>query len=379
MTVRSPGRHPGSREGDPRCCSAAYGATIDDMEQNSSGPGGFDRSSLQNVQSWRRSRSDRMLAGVCGGIGRALNIDPVLVRVVMAVLVISGPGIIFYVAAWVLMPDEGSDRSAAQGLLGDRVRPGPPVAVAGGDRRLCVRRPSRMMSSFNFGRVIPGPLVVLAVIWIVARHRRKLRRGGQQQDWAANRGWSGPQAPAPPVSPVNRVNRVSGSRVSGSGRSAWSSRQPGQWKPRLQPPRRWISRLPRRPCLDILGGVAQRPTQGRPRAPMQRTPTRKPTQSRPKRASARPPSCRRWRPPRTRTRTRSPTVPDAAQRRGAADRPLRARAGGAGEWLQQATLAIRARVPLDVLLSTICPSRRSRRSTSRPEGPPRQVAEPVAT
>ena len=90
-------------------CFRREGASIDDMEQNSSGPGGFDRGGLQNVQSWQRSRSDRMVSGVCGGIGRALNIDPVLVRVVMAVLIISGPGIIFYIAAWVLMPDEGSN------------------------------------------------------------------------------------------------------------------------------------------------------------------------------------------------------------------------------------------------------------------------------
>ena len=78
------------------------------MEQNSSGPGGFDRGGLQNVQSWQRSRSDRMVSGVCGGIGRALNIDPVLVRVVMAVLIISGLDHLLH-RRWVLMPDEGSN------------------------------------------------------------------------------------------------------------------------------------------------------------------------------------------------------------------------------------------------------------------------------
>ena len=192
------------------------------MDQNSSGPGGFDRNGLQNVQSWQRSRSDRMVAGVCGGIGRALNIDPVLIRVVMAVLVISGPGIIFYIAAWVLMPDEGSERSAAQGLLGDRVRPDHPwlwPIVIG----VCVFVGIAMMSSFDFGRVVPGPLIVLAVIWIVARHRRKLRRG-QQQDWAATRGWSGPQHTGPAGQPGQPG-------------------QPGQWQPGQQgpagPPGQW--------------------------------------------------------------------------------------------------------------------------------------------
>ena len=148
------------------------------MEQNQNEPGGFDRSRLQNVQSWQRSRSDRWVAGVCGGIGRALNIDPVLVRVVMAVLIISGPGVIFYIAAWVLMPDEGSERSAAQGLLGDRVRPDHPwlwPIVIG----VCVFVAIAMMSSFNVGRFVPGPLIVLAVIWLAAKHRKGERRRGQ--------------------------------------------------------------------------------------------------------------------------------------------------------------------------------------------------------
>jgi phage shock protein PspC (stress-responsive transcriptional regulator) len=156
------------------------------MEQNQSGPGGFDRDSLQNPQSWRRSRSDRWVAGVCGGIGRALNIDPVLVRVVMAVLIISGPGIIFYIAAWVLMPDEGSDRSAAQGLLGDRVRPDHPwlwPIVIGA----CVFAAIAMMSSFNVGRLVPGPLIVLAIIFLVAKQRKSNgRRGGQWTGQGSN-------------------------------------------------------------------------------------------------------------------------------------------------------------------------------------------------
>ncbi|MEU8225866.1 PspC domain-containing protein [Kribbella sp. NPDC048915] len=148
------------------------------MEQNQSGPAGFDRNRLQNPQNWRRSRSDRWLAGVCGGIGRALNIDPVLVRVVMAVLIISGPGIVFYIAAWILMPDEGSERSAVQGMFGDRMRTDHPwfwPVVAGG----CVFLAVAMMSSFNFGRFVPGPLIVIGVIWLIAKQRKSSRPGGQ--------------------------------------------------------------------------------------------------------------------------------------------------------------------------------------------------------
>ncbi|WP_405055755.1 PspC domain-containing protein [Kribbella sp. NBC_01505] len=156
------------------------------MEQNSSGPGGFDRSRLQNVQNWQRSRSDRMVAGVCGGIGRAVGIDPVLIRVVMAVLIISGPGVIFYIAAWLLMPDERSDRSAAQGLLGDRVRADHPwlgPIVVG----VAVFIAIATMSSFNFGRFVPGPLIVLAIIGVVAYHRK----GGRRQSCTGQKSRSG--------------------------------------------------------------------------------------------------------------------------------------------------------------------------------------------
>jgi phage shock protein PspC (stress-responsive transcriptional regulator)/predicted membrane protein len=165
------------------------------MEQNQSGPAGFDRNRLQNPQSWRRSRSDRWVAGVCGGIGRALNIDPVLVRVVMAVLIISGPGVIFYIAAWVLMPDEGSDRSAAQGVLGDRVRSDHPwfwPVVIGA----CVFFAIAMMSSFNFGRFVPGPLIVVGVIWLIAKQRKgNCNQGRRPQDTVppTTSAYAGPQ------------------------------------------------------------------------------------------------------------------------------------------------------------------------------------------
>lgn len=156
------------------------------MEQNSNGrpPGdGFNADRLRDVQNWRRSRSDRVLAGVCGGIARALNIDPVLIRVVMAVLILSGPGVLFYAAAWLLMPDDGNDRSAAQGMLGDRVRPDHPwlwPVVIGA----CVFLAIAMMSSFDVGRFAPGPLIVLGLIWYFVFHRKGECRRRTTQDHA---------------------------------------------------------------------------------------------------------------------------------------------------------------------------------------------------
>jgi phage shock protein C len=53
----------------------------------------------------KRSRDDRMLGGVCGGIARHFDIDPVIVRIATVALVCAvGVGAVTYVAAWILMP-----------------------------------------------------------------------------------------------------------------------------------------------------------------------------------------------------------------------------------------------------------------------------------
>jgi phage shock protein C len=67
-----------------------------------------------NVTRIKRSRDDRMLGGVCGGIAKHLNIDPVIVRIATIALVCAiGAGAVAYVAAWVLMPLEDGPATAA--------------------------------------------------------------------------------------------------------------------------------------------------------------------------------------------------------------------------------------------------------------------------
>jgi phage shock protein C len=56
-----------------------------------------------------RSRNDRMIAGVAGGLAATLNIDPLLVRIVLLVLAfLNGFGFMLYVALWLLVPNEDS-------------------------------------------------------------------------------------------------------------------------------------------------------------------------------------------------------------------------------------------------------------------------------
>lgn len=68
-----------------------------------------------DIRRLRRSRSDRIVAGVSGGIAEAVGIDPNIVRLLFVILCFfGGAGILLYVVAWVLLPDEGADRSIAQ-------------------------------------------------------------------------------------------------------------------------------------------------------------------------------------------------------------------------------------------------------------------------
>ncbi|MEU6313154.1 PspC domain-containing protein [Streptomyces sp. NPDC047014] len=70
----------------------------------------------------RRSRRDKVLAGVCGGLGRYFDLDPVVFRVVLGVLAVTGGvGLIFYGFAWLLLPQEGEEDSEAKKLLTGRV------------------------------------------------------------------------------------------------------------------------------------------------------------------------------------------------------------------------------------------------------------------
>jgi phage shock protein PspC (stress-responsive transcriptional regulator) len=78
-----------------------------------------------------RSRSDRKLAGVCGGLARYFDIHPAVYRVGFVVLtLLGGAGILIYLAAALVMPDEGHDDSFATAALRNRRdRPWPLIGL----------------------------------------------------------------------------------------------------------------------------------------------------------------------------------------------------------------------------------------------------------
>jgi phage shock protein C len=78
-----------------------------------------------------RSTSERMVAGVCGGLAEYFNIDPVIVRLIFVLVTLtSGIGLPVYILLWVIMPREVAlsgqepfERSAQQ-LSEDAAQPG---------------------------------------------------------------------------------------------------------------------------------------------------------------------------------------------------------------------------------------------------------------
>jgi phage shock protein PspC (stress-responsive transcriptional regulator) len=69
---------------------------------------GIDRANLRNYERLHRSVADRKIAGVAGGLGRHLNIDPTILRVLFVVLCFfGGAGFLLYGAAWLLVPEDG--------------------------------------------------------------------------------------------------------------------------------------------------------------------------------------------------------------------------------------------------------------------------------
>ena len=54
-----------------------------------------------------RSKKNRIIAGICGGLGEHFNIDPTIIRLILVFLVVfgMGAGILFYIIAWIIVPE----------------------------------------------------------------------------------------------------------------------------------------------------------------------------------------------------------------------------------------------------------------------------------
>jgi phage shock protein PspC (stress-responsive transcriptional regulator) len=146
----------------------------------------------------RRSRTDRKLAGVCGGLGAYTNVDPIIFRVLFAVFsLFGGFGLLLYGVAWLFIPEEDDDRSEAQHLFRDgRTSAGALWAIVATVVGLLIF----VAIAANKWDVVFWLLIGSAVTFIVLRSRNP--QPSQVGPW-----WTAPPPPAagppaPPSSPT---------------------------------------------------------------------------------------------------------------------------------------------------------------------------------
>jgi len=66
-----------------------------------------------SVKRFYRSRTDRKIAGVCGGLAAYLGIDPVIPRLIWVAFVLAaGAGILAYLVCWIVVPQEPASGSS---------------------------------------------------------------------------------------------------------------------------------------------------------------------------------------------------------------------------------------------------------------------------
>ena len=65
-----------------------------------------------------RSRTDRMVAGVCGGLGAYIRLDPTIIRLAFVLLALgNGVGVILYLVLWFIIPYEGEGEPGASDTI----------------------------------------------------------------------------------------------------------------------------------------------------------------------------------------------------------------------------------------------------------------------
>jgi len=67
---------------------------------------------MKKTKKLYRSRKERIIGGVCGGLGEFLDVDPTLIRLLWAVITVLsiGAGIVAYLVAWIIIPERKNNQ-----------------------------------------------------------------------------------------------------------------------------------------------------------------------------------------------------------------------------------------------------------------------------
>ncbi|MFE9653709.1 PspC domain-containing protein [Micromonospora sp. NPDC006431] len=226
-----------------------------------------------------RPRDGRYLAGVCAAIGRATNTDPVLWRVLLAVLgFFGGIGILVYVTAWLIIPGEGDTASPVESMLGRGRSSMSPITVI--VLSIVVAVGFGYVVTNAYRAILLGAVILIGGALLLNRDQRNPL--GRQPATAA----PGPPAwPAPGATPPagTPAPAWSGSATAGpaaaptTGAPGWPASapaNPGGWAATTASPA-WSAAVPARTGDEPVGATPPAPAAGpAPEAPAWSDPER---------------------------------------------------------------------------------------------------------
>lgn len=139
----------------------------------------------------RRSRNDRIAAGVSGGLGEYFDVDPVLFRVLFATAAFfGGAGLLAYVLAWVAIPEQGTRHAPIDRFVGEIRRRRVPLWIV-----MVVGALALWGIAFSWWvpwHAFPVLLLVLVLIAIFARRGRYRRPDTPASGPSAQTPWTAP-------------------------------------------------------------------------------------------------------------------------------------------------------------------------------------------
>lgn len=126
----------------------------------------------------KRSSSDRLIAGVCGGFGEYFNIDPVIVRIIWALMVFwGGMGFLAYLICALIIPEDDGviyqdDMTSSFNIGNTPIFIGLALIVFGGFRLIKNIRPQLALRFIRLGRYWPILLILLG-LYIIYNQKNK--------------------------------------------------------------------------------------------------------------------------------------------------------------------------------------------------------------
>ena len=141
----------------------------------------------------RRSRRHKVIGGVCAGLGRQWDLDPVIFRIVLAVLSVGGLGLIVYGFAWLLIPLDGEEENEGRRLLSGRVEGSALTALL-----FALVGCGLFLTTLGKGSMMPFAIMLMLAVAGSAYWSRRRRQVGAQGPESLDSATAHAVADAPP-------------------------------------------------------------------------------------------------------------------------------------------------------------------------------------